>query len=92
MSLKECKSTEPPGLRIRRDPSLDVVAGEPLIPSPPIRLRQNRAWMEPNNIWRTNKKVEGFITYKVKGGYSVAVVGLTTPPPGSILITKKKSK
>ena len=37
--------------------STDVVAGEPLLL--PRRFRQNRAWMELNKIWRTNKKVFG---------------------------------
>nr|YP_001661406.1 ribosomal protein S1 [Cycas taitungensis]QXE43873.1 ribosomal protein S1 [Cycas revoluta]BAF98408.1 ribosomal protein S1 [Cycas taitungensis] len=68
--------------------STDVVAGEPLILSPQI-FRQNRAWMEPNKIWRTNKKVKGFIIDEVKGGYSVAIAGFITPPPGSPPRTKR---
>ena len=57
--------------------STDVVAGEPLLLLP-RRLRQNRAWMELNKIWRTNTKVKGFIIEKVKGGYSVAIAGFIT--------------
>ncbi len=68
--------------------SADVVAGEPLIISPRI-FRQNKAWMEPNKIWRTNRRVKGSITYKVKGGYPAAIAGFTTPPPGSPLRTKR---
>ena len=68
--------------------SADVVAGEPLIIYPRI-FRQNRAWMEPNKIWRTNRRVKGSITYKVKGGYPAAIAGFTTPPPGSPLRTKR---
>ena len=68
--------------------SADVVAGEPLILSPRI-FRQNRAWMEPNKIWRTNRRVKGSITYKVKGGYPAAIAGFTTLPPGSPLRTKR---
>ncbi|XBH62192.1 hypothetical protein VPH35_116472 [Triticum aestivum] len=39
--------------------SLDVAAGEPLLL--PQRFRQNRAWIELKKIWRTKKKVQGFI-------------------------------
>ncbi|KAI3787542.1 hypothetical protein L1987_42086 [Smallanthus sonchifolius] len=38
--------------------STDVVAGEPLLLLLPRRFTQNRAWMELNKIWRTNKKVK----------------------------------
>ena len=68
--------------------SADVVAGEPLIIYPRI-FRQNRAWMEPNKIWRTNRRVKGSIIYKVKGGYPAAIAGFTTLPPGSPLRTKR---
>jgi len=68
--------------------SADVVAGEPLIIYPRI-FRQNRAWMELNKIWRTNRRVKGFIIYKVKGGYSVAIAGFITFLPGSLLRTKR---
>ena len=68
--------------------STDVVAGEPLILYPRI-FRQTRAWMEPNKIWRTNRRVKGSITYKVKGGYPAAIAGFTTLPPGSPLRTKR---
>nr|BDC46391.1 ribosomal protein S1 [Pseudotsuga sinensis var. wilsoniana] len=68
--------------------SADVVAGEPLILYPRI-FRQNRAWMEPNKIWRTNRRVKGSIIYKVKGGYPAAIAGFTTLPPGSPLRTKR---
>jgi hypothetical protein len=37
--------------------STDVVAGEPLLLLP-RRFTQNRAWMELNKIWRTNRKVK----------------------------------
>nr|WHL30863.1 ribosomal protein S1 [Crepidium sp. PLSPH 1011] len=57
--------------------SLDVVAGEPLLLLP-RRFRQNRAWVELQKIWRTKKKVKGFIIDKVKGGYSVAIAGFIT--------------
>ncbi|CAN6462381.1 unnamed protein product [Victoria cruziana] len=60
--------------------STDVVAGEPLLLLPQ-RFRQNRAWMELNKIWRTNQKVKGFLIEKVKGGYSVAIVGFITSLP-----------
>ncbi|KDP34200.1 hypothetical protein JCGZ_07771 [Jatropha curcas] len=52
----------------------DVVAGEPLLLLP-RRFRQNQAWMELNKIWRTNRKVKGFIIEKVRGGYLVAIAG-----------------
>lgn len=68
--------------------SADVVAGEPLIIYPRI-FRQTRAWMEPNKIWRTNRRVKGSITYKVKGGYPAAIAGFTTLPPGSPIRTKR---
>nr|WHL30956.1 ribosomal protein S1 [Stenia lillianae] len=57
--------------------SLDVVAGEPLLLLP-RRFRQNRAWVELQKIWRTKKKVKGFLIDKVKGGYSVAIAGFVT--------------
>nr|ARX11160.1 ribosomal protein S1 [Potamogeton natans] len=65
--------------------SLDVVAGEPLLL--PRKFRQNRAWMELKKIWRTNKKVKGFLLNKVRGGYSVAIAGFITLLPW---ITKKR--
>jgi len=68
--------------------SADVVAGEPLIIYPRI-FRQTRAWMELNKIWRTNRRVKGFIIYKVKGGYSVAIAGFITFLPGSLIRTKR---
>lgn len=52
----------------------DAVAGEPHLLLP-RRYRQNRASMELNKIWRKNKKVNGFIIEKVRGGYSVAIAG-----------------
>lgn len=67
--------------------SLDVVAGEPLLL--PRRFRQKRAWMELKKIWRTNKKVKGFIINKVKGGYSVAIAGFITFRPFYPLITQR---
>lgn len=57
-----------------------IVAGEPLILLP-RRFRQNRAWVELNQIWRTKKKVKGFLIDKVKGGYSVAIAGFITLIP-----------
>ncbi|CAL9070164.1 unnamed protein product (mitochondrion) [Musa banksii] len=66
--------------------SLDVLAGEPLLL--PRRLRQNRAWIELQKNWRTNKKVKGFIINKVKGGYSVAIAGppkVTTTKIGIVI-------
>lgn len=68
--------------------SLDVVAGEPLLLLP-RRFRQKRAWMELKKIWRTKKKVNGFIIDKVKGGYSVAIAGLITFLPFCPLITQR---
>lgn len=57
--------------------SLDVAAGEPLVL--PRRFIQNRAWIELQKIWRTNKKAKGFIIQKVKrSGYSVAIAGFIT--------------
>lgn len=67
--------------------SLDVAAGEPLLL--PRRFRQNRAWIELKKIWRTKKKVKGFIINKVKGGYSVAIAGFITFLPFSPLIKKR---
>ena len=67
--------------------SLDVLAGEPLLL--PRRFRQNRAWMELQKNWRTNKKVKGFIINKVKGGYSVAIAGFITFLPFFPLNTQK---
>nr|ULQ69749.1 ribosomal protein S1 [Mayaca fluviatilis]ULQ69778.1 ribosomal protein S1 [Mayaca fluviatilis] len=61
--------------------SLDVAAGEPLLL--PRRFRQNRAWIELKKIWRTKKKVFGFLINKVKGGYSVATAGFITFLPFS---------
>nr|UYK51806.1 ribosomal protein S1 [Paphiopedilum micranthum] len=68
--------------------SLDVVAGEPLLLLP-RRFRQNRAWVELKNIWRTKKKVKGFIIEKVKGGYSVAIAGFITFLPFYPLIAQR---
>nr|WHL30961.1 ribosomal protein S1 [Vanilla odorata] len=68
--------------------SLDVVAGEPLLLLP-RRFRQNRAWVELNQIWRTKKKVKGLIIDKVKGGYSVAIAGFITFLPFYPLITQR---
>jgi len=65
--------------------STDAVAGEPLLLLP-RRFTQNRAWMELNKIWRTNRKVKGFFFYKVKGGYSVAIAGFITFIPFRPLI------
>nr|UDH53967.1 ribosomal protein S1 [Hemerocallis citrina] len=67
--------------------SLDVVSGEPLLL--PRRFRQKRAWMELKKIWRTNKKVKGFLINKVKGGYSVAIAGFITFLPFYPLITQR---
>nr|WMV85487.1 ribosomal protein S1 [Dendrobium flexicaule] len=68
--------------------SLDVVAGEPLLLLP-RRLRQNRAWVELQKIWRTKKKVKGFLIDKVKGGYSVAIAGFITFLPFYPLIIQR---
>nr|WHL30958.1 ribosomal protein S1 [Telipogon glicensteinii] len=68
--------------------SLDVVAGEPLIILP-RRFRQNRAWVELQKIWRTKKKVKGFLIDKVKGGYSVAIAGFITFLPFYPLIIQR---
>lgn len=68
--------------------SLDVVAGEPLLLLP-RRFRQNRAWVELKKIWRTKKKVKGFLIDKVKGGYSVAIAGFITFLPFYPLITQR---
>ena len=45
--------------------SIDVVGGKLLLLLP-RRLRQNRAWMELNKIWRINTKVKGLFIEKVK--------------------------
>lgn len=50
--------------------------GDPLLL--PRKLRQNRAWMELKNMWRTNKKVKGFLLNRIRGGYSVAIAGFIT--------------
>nr|WHL30945.1 ribosomal protein S1 [Miltonia phymatochila] len=68
--------------------SLDVVAGEPLLLLP-RRFRQNRAWVELQKIWRTKKKVKGFLIEKVKGGYSVAIAGFITFLPFYPLIIQR---
>lgn len=68
--------------------SLDVVAGEPLLLLP-RRFRQNRAWVELQKIWRTKKKVKGFLIDKVKGGYSVAIAGFITLIPFYPLIIQR---
>nr|WHL30881.1 ribosomal protein S1 [Oncidium dichromaticum]WHL30896.1 ribosomal protein S1 [Scaphosepalum antenniferum] len=68
--------------------SLDVVAGEPLLLLP-RRFRQNRAWVELQKIWRTKKKVKGFLIDKVKGGYSVAIAGFITFLPFYPLIIQR---
>ncbi|MCI08103.1 ribosomal protein S1 [Trifolium medium] len=57
--------------------STDAVPGEPFLLLP-RRFRQNRAWMQLNKIWQTNRNVKGFIIDKVKGGYSVAIAGFIT--------------
>ncbi|KAG8391371.1 hypothetical protein BUALT_Bualt01G0180800 [Buddleja alternifolia] len=41
----------------------------------PRRFRKHRAWLELRNMWRANAKVKGFVTEKVRGGYSVAIAG-----------------
>nr|YP_010554918.1 ribosomal protein S1 [Rhynchospora tenuis]UYP50850.1 ribosomal protein S1 [Rhynchospora tenuis] len=64
---------------------LDVAAGEPLVF--PRRFRKNRAWIELQKIWRTNKKAKGFIINKVFRGYSVAIAGFIKKLP---LFKKKK--
>ncbi|KAJ1682531.1 hypothetical protein LUZ63_022249 [Rhynchospora breviuscula] len=64
---------------------LDVAAGEPLVL--PRRFRKNRAWIELQKIWRTNKKAKGFIINKVFRGYSVAIAGFIQKLP---LFKKKK--
>nr|WEU53174.1 ribosomal protein S1 [Dracaena sp. C6AG20210925]WEU53209.1 ribosomal protein S1 [Dracaena sp. CZ2NM20220705]WRO38782.1 ribosomal protein S1 [Dracaena cochinchinensis] len=66
--------------------SLDGGDGEPLLL--PRRFRQKRAWMELKKIWRTNKKVKGFLLHRVKGGYSVAIAGFITFRPFYPRITK----
>ena len=68
--------------------SLDVAAGEPLLL--PQRFRQNRAWIELKKIWRTKKKVKGFIIKKIKGGYSVAIAGFITFLPFKKALHKKR--
>nr|YP_010348817.1 ribosomal protein S1 [Potentilla micrantha]UNS17293.1 ribosomal protein S1 [Potentilla micrantha] len=57
--------------------STDVVAGEPHLLLP-RRFRQRLAWMELKKIWRTNRKVKGFILQKVKGGFLVGIGGFIT--------------
>jgi len=60
--------------------STDVVAGEPHLLLP-RRFRQRLAWMELKKIWRTNRKVKGFILKKVKGGFLVGIGGFITFRP-----------
>ncbi|KAJ4831182.1 hypothetical protein Tsubulata_046939 [Turnera subulata] len=57
--------------------STDGVAGEPLLLLP-RRFRKNQAFPELNKIWRTKKKVKGFLIKRIKGGYSVAIAGFLT--------------
>ena len=80
------KSEQPPGLMILW--TLDVAAGEPRLL--PQRFRQNRAWIELKKIWRTKKKVKGFIIKKIKGGYSVAIAGFITFLPFKKALHKKR--
>uniref|UniRef100_A0A7N0UA00 Ribosomal protein S1 n=1 Tax=Kalanchoe fedtschenkoi TaxID=63787 RepID=A0A7N0UA00_KALFE len=49
-------------------------ADEPLLLLP-RKYRQKQALMELNKLWRQNKKVNGFILEKVRGGYLVAIGG-----------------
>lgn len=49
-------------------------SNEPFI-LPPRKYRQKQALMELNKLWRQNKKVNGFILEKVRGGYLVAIGG-----------------
>nr|UZX50373.1 ribosomal protein S1 [Sedum plumbizincicola] len=49
-------------------------SNEPLIVLP-RKYRQKQALMELNKLWRQNKKVNGFILEKVRGGYLVAIGG-----------------
>lgn len=53
----------------------DAVGGgeQPLLL--PRRFRKNRAWLELKNMWRSNKKVKGFVAGKVRGGYSIGIAG-----------------
>lgn len=69
--------------------SLDVTAGEPLLL--PQRFRQNRAWIELKKIWRTKKKVKGFLINKIEGGYSVAIAGFITFLPFKALKKKRRA-
>jgi len=64
--------------------STDVVAGEPLLPLP-RRFRQKLAWKELNKIRQRKTKVNGFLFFRVKGGYSVAIAGFIAFLPGSRL-------
>nr|YP_009940670.1 ribosomal protein S1 [Passiflora edulis]QNZ92487.1 ribosomal protein S1 [Passiflora edulis] len=71
--------------------STDVVTGESLLLLP-RRFRKNGAWMELNKIWRTKKKVKGFIFKRKKGGYSVAIAGFLTFLPFRCFRKRKKKK
>jgi len=71
--------------------SLDVVAGEPLLLLP-RRFRQKRAWMELNKIWRTNRKVKGFLYKRKKRGFLVAIAGFLTFFPFRHFKLRRKRK
>ncbi|CAI9279252.1 unnamed protein product [Lactuca saligna] len=58
--------------------STDAVAGEPLLLLP-RRFTQNRAWMELNKIWRTNRKEEMFL---VDAGLGTAIMSMQDEPKG----------
>ena len=71
--------------------STDVVVGEPRLLLP-RRFRQTLAWMELNKIWRTNKKVKGFILKKKKEGVVVAIAGFCAFLPWSHFKKRRRQK
>lgn len=70
--------------------STDVVEGQPHLVLPQ-RFRQKRAWQELNRIWRANRKVNGFIVEKIRGGYSVAIAGYIAFLPNRLLMSQRLS-
>lgn len=66
----------------------DAAPGEPTLLLP-RRFRQTQAWIELNKIWRTNRKVKGFVVEKLRGGYSVAIGGYIAFLPIRLLLSKR---
>lgn len=55
----------------------------------PRRFRKQRAWMELQNKWKFNRKVNGFIAGKVRGGYSVGIAGYLAFLPARNVVNRR---